>query len=62
MASVAPSAELRLPAAGAATGRENAVLAVSEPLFTDYLVPFELTSVLLLAAIVGAIVLAKRRI
>ena len=31
-------------------------------LFTDYLVPFEVTSVLLLVAIVGAVVLGKRRI
>ena len=30
-------------------------------LFTDYLFPFELTSVLLLAAMVGVIVLARRR-
>jgi len=31
-------------------------------LFGAYLVPFEITSVLLLAAIVGAVVLAKRRL
>jgi NADH-quinone oxidoreductase subunit J len=31
-------------------------------LFTDYLLPFEITSVLLLVAIIGAIVLAKRQI
>ena len=36
--------------------------AVAAPLFQVYLVPFEITSVLLLAAIVGAVVLAKRRI
>jgi NADH-quinone oxidoreductase subunit J len=35
---------------------------VAAPLFQSYLVPFEITSVLLLAAIVGAVVLAKRRI
>jgi NADH-quinone oxidoreductase subunit J len=35
---------------------------VAVPLFQSYLVPFEITSVLLLAAIVGAVVLAKRRI
>lgn len=34
--------------------------AIGEVLFTDYLLPFEITSVLLLAAIVGAVVLAKR--
>jgi NADH-quinone oxidoreductase subunit J len=40
----------------------NAVLDVAGPLFSTYLIPFEVTSVLLLAAIVGAVVLAKRRI
>ncbi len=32
-----------------------------EKLFTKYLFPFEVTSIILLAAIVGAVVLAKRR-
>ena len=31
-------------------------------LYTDYLVPFEVASMLLLVAMVGAIVLAKREI
>ncbi len=31
-------------------------------LFTDFVLPFEVTSLLLLAAIVGAVVLAKRRL
>jgi len=35
--------------------------AVANPLFDAYLVPFEIASVLLLAAIVGAVVLAKRK-
>jgi NADH-quinone oxidoreductase subunit J len=35
---------------------------VAKPIFEQYLVPFELTSILLLAAIVGAVVLAKRRL
>jgi NADH-quinone oxidoreductase subunit J len=35
---------------------------VAEPLLRQYLVPFEITSVLLLAAIVGAVVLAKRKL
>ncbi|MEP6472825.1 MAG: NADH-quinone oxidoreductase subunit J, partial [Gemmatimonadota bacterium] len=34
----------------------------AEPLFTQWLIPFELTSVLLLAAIVGAVVIAKRKV
>lgn len=36
--------------------------AVGQMLFTDFLLPFEIASVLLLAAIVGAVILAKRRI
>jgi NADH-quinone oxidoreductase subunit J len=36
--------------------------AVGKLLFSDYLLPFELTSVLVLAAIVGAVVLAKRKL
>jgi NADH-quinone oxidoreductase subunit J len=36
--------------------------AVGMLLFTGYLLPFEIASVLLLAAIVGAVILAKRRI
>ena len=42
--------------------RQGAVRLVSDPLFHQYLVPFEITSLLLLAAVVGAIVLAKRRV
>jgi NADH-quinone oxidoreductase subunit J len=38
------------------------VAGLAAPLFQTYLVPFEITSVLLLAALVGAVVLAKRRI
>ncbi|HEY7868744.1 MAG TPA: NADH-quinone oxidoreductase subunit J [Methylomirabilota bacterium] len=36
-------------------------MAVGRLLFTDYLLPFEVTSVLLLAAIVGVMALTKRR-
>ncbi len=38
------------------------VKAVGNMLFTEYLLPFEATSVLLLVAIVGAVVVAKERI
>ncbi len=31
-------------------------------LFTDFLLPFEITSVLLLAAIIGAVILAKKKL
>jgi NADH-quinone oxidoreductase subunit J len=36
--------------------------AVGMMLFTDFLLPFEIASFLLLAALVGAVILAKRRI
>jgi NADH-quinone oxidoreductase subunit J len=36
--------------------------AIGRLLFTDYLFPFEVTSLLLLAALVGALTLAKRRV
>ncbi|MFZ1987355.1 MAG: NADH-quinone oxidoreductase subunit J [Desulfatitalea sp.] len=36
--------------------------AIGQMLFTDFLLPFEIASILLLAAIVGAVILAKRRI
>jgi NADH-quinone oxidoreductase subunit J len=37
------------------------VKAVGESLFTTYLFPFEIVSILLVAAIVGAVILSKRR-
>ncbi len=40
----------------------NVVQPVAEVLFTEHLLAFELTSVLLLVAIIGAVVLAKRRV
>jgi len=53
-------------AAGPLAQQEAAVRGVvggiAAPLFQVYLVPFEITSVLLLAAIVGAVVLAKRKV
>jgi NADH-quinone oxidoreductase subunit J len=39
----------------------NAVGMIAEPLFKDYLLAFELTSVLLLVAITGAVVLGRGR-
>jgi NADH-quinone oxidoreductase subunit J len=37
-------------------------LAIGRKLFTEYLLPFEVTSVLILIAILGAIVLARREV
>jgi len=39
---------------------DEATIRIGEHLFTDYLLPFELASVLLLMAMIGAIVLARR--
>lgn len=44
-----------------ATSGTSNTRALAELLFTKYLLPFEVTSVLLLAAIVGAIVLAGKK-
>ncbi|MGF1590337.1 MAG: NADH-quinone oxidoreductase subunit J [Pleurocapsa sp.] len=39
---------------------DNTVIALGEHFFSDYLLPFELASVLLLMAMVGSIILARR--
>jgi NADH-quinone oxidoreductase subunit J len=61
---VVPADHLRLPPGAMArmTQDQGAVGVITESLFREYLVPFEVTSMLLLAAIVGAVVLAKRRL
>lgn len=46
----------------AAVQEHGAIGAIAHPLFTDYVVPFEITGILLLVAVVGAIALAKRRV
>jgi NADH-quinone oxidoreductase subunit J len=48
--------------ANAAIAERGVTGAIAQPLFATYLVPFELTSILLLTAIVGAVVLAKRKL
>jgi len=42
--------------------KESHIKALGKLLYTDFLYPFEIASLILLVAIVGAIVLAKRRI
>jgi NADH-quinone oxidoreductase subunit J len=39
---------------------ESSVAAIGRSLFTDYAFPFEVTSILILVALVGAVVLARR--
>tara|TARA_Y100001933_G_C18735133_1_gene453371 strand:- start:327 stop:686 length:360 start_codon:yes stop_codon:yes gene_type:complete len=41
---------------------EESTIRIGEHLFSDYLLPFEVASVLLLMAMIGAIVLARRDI
>jgi NADH-quinone oxidoreductase subunit J len=52
----------RFVLAGTPAADSGSVEAVGRALFTDYLLAFELTSVLLLAAVIGAIAMAKRKI
>jgi NADH-quinone oxidoreductase subunit J len=52
-------AETILPAAAAGTGN---VEQVANSLFSEYLLPFEIASILLLVAVVGSVVMAKKRI
>ena len=52
---------LRAMAPEQVSGVPGNTQAVAELLFTKYLLPFEVTSILLLAAIVGALVLAGKR-
>jgi len=46
----------------AALEQYGAVGAIARPLYTEYVVPFEITGILLLVAVVGALVLAKRNV
>jgi len=60
--SSAPPSLVQAPDAVAIALREdNAVGMIAKPLFTEHLLAFELTSLVLLVAIVGAVVLGKRR-
>ena len=64
VSNAALSESVRLPAGSVAAmqQQQGMVGSVAGPLFEAYLVPFEIASVLLLAAIVGAVVLAKRKL
>ncbi len=64
LASVLASAIARVSDGGmrAVDAGFGTVKAVGAVLFTEYLLPFEATSLLLLVAIVGAVVVAKERI
>jgi NADH-quinone oxidoreductase subunit J len=51
-----------IPRTALAPAIDNVVTPVASSLFSDYLVAFELTSVVLLVAVVGAVLLAKKRV
>ena len=50
-----------IPVSGVASG-ESSIVLIGRHFFTDFLLPFELASVFLLMAMVGAIILARRDI
>lgn len=41
---------------------EGSIMVIGKVLYTKYLLPFEIASIILLVAIIGAVILAKRRI
>ncbi len=51
---------LGLPAASAATSPEGNTQAVGRALYQTYMLPVEIASILLLVAMVGAVIMAKR--
>lgn len=59
---IAAIARAERPMPGMPGAAFGTVKAVGRVLFTEYLLPFEATSLLLLVAIVGAVVVAKERI
>jgi len=61
LAAIATYGWLKPAGVGGALEAKN-IEQVGRALYTDYLVPFEVASVLLLVAMVGAIVLAKREL
>lgn len=52
----------QIPRVTLAPSVDNVVNDVAASLFTDYLVAFELTSLVLLVAVIGAVLLAKKRV
>jgi NADH-quinone oxidoreductase subunit J len=68
LAGIVLAGELAFLTRGPVVGTSGAVpagyggaKAVARALYTDFLLPFELTSILLLVAVVGAVVLAQRQ-
>ncbi len=59
--STVPSLQIRPDSLARATEASGAVAPIAHSLFTDYLLAFEVTSVLLLAAVVGAVAIGRKR-
>ncbi len=57
----AGSFQIASPAPAPASGLGNTEM-LADVLFTSYLLPFEIASILLLVAVVGSVVMAKKRI
>ncbi|HEX2204769.1 MAG TPA: NADH-quinone oxidoreductase subunit J [Longimicrobium sp.] len=55
-------AEAGARALAAATARDGVVGVIGIPLYRDYMIPLQATAILLLVAVVGAVVLAKRKV
>jgi len=53
---------LKLPAPASASSATGNTERLADVLFSEYLLPFEVASVLLLVAIVGSVIMAKKRI
>lgn len=53
--------QIAIPPAASAVSAGN-VQQVADSLFSEYLLPFEIASVLLLVAVVGSVIMAKKRI
>jgi NADH-quinone oxidoreductase subunit J len=51
-----------MPSAGEVSPAFGGPVVIGETLFSQYVLPFEVTSILLLVAMIGAIVLSRRRV
>jgi NADH-quinone oxidoreductase subunit J len=62
LAVVISESKLGFPAAAPATALEPSTQLVGRVLFNEYMLPFEIASILLLVAMIGAVVMAKKKI
>ena len=62
LAIVVGRSQLPLPEAAPASALEPSTQLVGKVLFSDYMLPFEVASILLLVAMIGAVVMAKKKI